>query len=100
MKIVEYRKKSQFCYLEKGVLKLHWAAMIKPRKIEHSGFLAATAAQEAHLSVRTSFRTSVRPHVRNQVVFLQLFAPFGNCWHLFATVGNCWQHLATFVNFW
>ena len=34
-KIVEDR---QFCYLEKGVLELHRAATIKPRKIECSVF--------------------------------------------------------------
>ena len=34
-KIVEDR---QLCYLEKGVLELHRAATIKPRKIERSGF--------------------------------------------------------------
>ena len=28
----------QFCYLEKGVLELHQAATIKPRKIERSVF--------------------------------------------------------------
>ena len=43
-------------------------------------FLAATAAQEAHLSVRTYVRTSVRPYVCNQVVFWQLLATFGNLW--------------------
>ena len=45
-------------------------------------FLAATAAQEAHLSVR--------PSVRNTFQSL----------HLLATFGNIWQHLATFGNFW
>ena len=31
-------QKSQFCYLEKGVLELCWAATIKSRKIERSIF--------------------------------------------------------------
>ena len=35
-KIVENRQKSKFCNLEKGVLDLHQAATIKPRKIERS----------------------------------------------------------------
>ena len=37
-KIIKNRQKNQFCYLEKGVLELHRAATIKPRKIEGSGF--------------------------------------------------------------
>ena len=38
--------------------------------------LAATAAQEAHLSVRVS----VCPCVCSHFVFLQLLVTFGNCW--------------------
>ena len=37
-KIVKDRRKSQFRYLENGVLELRRAAKIKPRKIEPSGF--------------------------------------------------------------
>ena len=47
-------------------------------------FLAATAAQEAHLSVRmyvTRFKVCI-------------------FWQLLATFGNIWQQLATFGNFW
>ena len=36
--LVQNPWKYQFCYLEKGVLKLCLAPTIKPRKIEHSGF--------------------------------------------------------------
>ena len=32
-------RKSQFRYLGKGVIELHRAATIKPRKIERSGFI-------------------------------------------------------------
>ena len=38
MKIRQNRQKSQFRYLEKGALELHWAAMTKPRQIGRSGF--------------------------------------------------------------
>ena len=54
-------------------------------KLGFQRFLAATAAQEAHLSVRPS----VRPHVRPSVTKLT----FGNFWHLLASFGNCWPDL-------
>ena len=38
MKIRKSRRKSQFCYLEKGALELCWAAMTKPIPIERSVF--------------------------------------------------------------
>ena len=64
--------------------------------VKKVSFLAATAAQEAHLSARPS----VRPSARNQVNFWQLLASFGNCWQLLATVGTFWHLLAPFCNFW
>ena len=57
----------------------------------HSGrFSAATAAQEAHLSVHSHVRTYVKPSC--------VLATFGNFWHLLASVGNFWQFLAAFRN--
>ena len=53
-------------------------------------FLAATAAEEAHLSLRPS----VRPSVRIKDVFSKNFCNFAP-WHL----GNL-QLLVTFGNFW
>ena len=44
--IVEDRQKSQFCYLEKGVFELNWAATIKLRKIECSGFFYWTTTDK------------------------------------------------------
>ena len=38
MKIRQNRRKSHFCYLEKGALELYLAAMTKPRQIERFGF--------------------------------------------------------------
>ena len=62
-------------------------------------FLAATAAQEAHLSPHPFIRLSVR----TQLVFgnyWQLLATIGNYWQLLTTIDNYWQLLATFGNFW
>ena len=62
-------------------------------------FLAATAAQEALLSLCVF----VRVFIRTQVVFgnfWKLLATVGNFWQLLATVGNFWQLLAMFGNFW
>ena len=39
-------EKSQFRYLEKGVLKLLWATTIKPRKIERSVFFYWTTTDK------------------------------------------------------
>ena len=38
LKIVKNCQKSPFRYLEKGVLELHRAATLQPRKIERCGF--------------------------------------------------------------
>ena len=58
-------------------------------------FLAATAAQEAHLSLRPSVHPSVRPSVPT-LCFCHLL----NIWQHVATFGNIWQLLVTFGNFW
>ena len=71
-------------------------------------FLAATAAQEAHLSLCLCVRPCVCSYPscafatfgncwQLLAAFWQLLATFGNFWHLF---GNCWHLLATFSNFW
>ena len=54
-------------------------------------FLAATAAQEAHLSIR--------PFVRPFVITL-CFCHLLKIWQHVATFGNIWQLLVTFGNFW
>ena len=68
----------------------------------HSGrFSAATAAQEAHLSVHSHVRTYVTKLCFCN--FWQLLASVCNCWQLWqilATFGNIWQLLVTFGNFW
>ena len=67
---------------------------LKPRM--SLAFLAATAAQEAHLSLRPFIRSFVRPSVRTHFVFCHLL----NILQHVATFGNIWQLLATFGNFW
>ena len=44
-KIDKNRLKSHFRYLENGVLKLHRAATLQPRKIERSGFFSPGVVQ-------------------------------------------------------
>ena len=60
-------------------------------------FLAAIAAQEAHLSLRSSVPKLCLATLGN---IWQLLATFGNFWQLLATFGNIWQHLAIFGNIW
>ena len=73
---------------------------------DYSVFLAAIAAQEAILSVRTYVCTYVRTSVTKLCFcnFWQLLAAVGICWQLFwqllVTFGNFLQHLATFGNYW
>ena len=59
-------------------------------------FLAATAAQEAHLSLRPC----VPSCVRTQLVFSKCKVSGGCLWQHLATFGNFWQLLPTFANFW
>ena len=56
-------------------------------------FLAATAAQEAHMSLCSS--VCLYPSY-----VLQLLANFSNFWQLLATYGNLWQLGATSGKFW
>ena len=53
-KIGKNRRKSQNCYLEKGVLKLCRDATIKPRQIEHPVFFSTGP----NLSLQTGLRST------------------------------------------
>ena len=57
MKTRQNRRKSQFRYLEKGGLELHRVAMLKPRKIELSGFFSP-GPQRTNLNLQTGLRSN------------------------------------------
>ena len=63
-KIFEDRQKSQFCYLEKGVLELRQATTIKPRKIERSVFFS-TGPQRTNSSLQTGLKSPVITRVKH-----------------------------------
>ena len=56
-KTVILSKNDKNNFLEKSVLKLCWTAMIKPRKIESSGFFS-TGLQRTNLSLQIGLRSS------------------------------------------
>ena len=63
MNIRKNCRKSQFRYLEKGALKLYWAATTKPRQIERSVFFYWTTTDKlkfVRCAIFAEFRQNYR----------------------------------------